>query len=61
MATDHTDEKVQSDDATKTAESLRLIQAFHAVESRPVREALIIIAEHLSAAGSAPRQTPKRN
>lgn len=49
MAPDQKKNQAQNEEALKTEEALRLVKAFRAVDSRPVREALIVIAEHLGA------------
>lgn len=50
MAADHEDNQAQTNEAAlRTEEALRLIKAFRALDSQPVREALIVLAEHLGA------------
>jgi hypothetical protein len=49
-------EKSRDDEATKTAQALRLIKAFSALDDQPVREALIVLAEFIAAAEDDRRQ-----
>lgn len=42
------------EEAIRTAEALRLLKALSAVKSQPLREALIVLTEHL--AGRADRR-----
>jgi hypothetical protein len=50
MAADHEENQAQtSEAAARTEEALRLIKAFRALDSQAVREALIVLAEHLGA------------
>ncbi|WP_315830848.1 hypothetical protein [Bradyrhizobium prioriisuperbiae] len=48
--------KSRDDDAVKTAQALRLVKAFTALDSQPVREALLTLAEALAAASEGRRQ-----
>ena len=51
MAADHKENQAHTEEAAlRTEEALRLVKAFRALDSQPVREALIVLAEHLSAA-----------
>ena len=49
MAPQHDDTEAHNEEAEafRTEEALRLVKAFRNVESAAVREALIVIAEHL--------------
>lgn len=41
--------KSRDDEAVKTAQALRLIKAFQALESQPLRDALLVLTEALAA------------
>ncbi len=47
---DQKENQAPNEEALKTEEALRLVKAFRAVDSQPVREALIVLTEHLGAA-----------
>lgn len=47
------------DEAADTAELLRLVKAFQTVEDRQLREAVIVLVEHLGASKPVMRGPPK--
>lgn len=47
MMPEQDDTEAHHEEAIRTEEALRLVKAFRNVENRAVREALIVIAEHL--------------
>jgi len=55
MASSRRDNERHSDDTAKTEQSLRLVQAFSTLDSSAVREALLVLVEHLGAARERPR------